>query len=57
MCDRYSIKYGYICNDCFNELVRLGLSVDIGEFMRSNKRDTDEVSSLYFYDEEFKLQY
>ena len=32
MCDRYSYNYGYICNDCFDELS--GVRVyDVQEFM------------------------
>lgn len=36
LCDRYSSKYGYICEDCFNELVSLGHTADISEFMASS---------------------
>jgi hypothetical protein len=39
MCDRHSSDYGYICNDCFNELVGLGHSVNIEEFMGNVKTD------------------
>jgi hypothetical protein len=31
MCNRYSYEYGYICNDCFEELLQSRLS--ISEFM------------------------
>jgi len=37
MCDRYSSKYGYICNDCFDELLKLGPQADISDFMNSTK--------------------
>lgn len=37
MCDRYSIRYGYICNECFDELVESDLEVD--EFMETSKLD------------------
>jgi len=40
MCDRYSHTYGYICNDCFKELLRLGINSDIRDFMNSTKSDT-----------------
>ena len=48
MCNRHSHTYGYICNDCFNELVSLGVRVDISEFMDSpasggNERDFAEA--------------
>jgi len=38
MCDRYSHRFGYICDDCFAELEELGGGVDIDRFMRTEKR-------------------
>ncbi len=35
MCDRHSVNYGYICNECFDALVRMGPGVNIGAFMNS----------------------
>ena len=35
MCDRYSNKYGYICNECYSQLLESGLSIE--SFMESNK--------------------
>ncbi len=32
MCDRVSYTYGYICEDCFGELVKLGPNVDLDKF-------------------------
>lgn len=32
MCDRLSLRYGYICDDCFNELVALH-APSVEEFM------------------------
>ena len=37
MCDRYSDDYGYICDECFEELVTRG-PVDIDGFMNTKKR-------------------
>jgi len=37
MCDRYSTDYGYICDDCFEELI--SSLVDIEEFMNTSKKD------------------
>ena len=37
MCDRYSNEYGYICNECFNELRFKFPDVTIGDFMNSSK--------------------
>ena len=36
MCDRLSGEFGYICNDCFDELVD-SQTGDIGEFMDTPK--------------------
>lgn len=33
MCRRLSRKYGYICEDCFKELIALGPTADIAAFM------------------------
>ena len=35
LCDRYSHRYGYICNDCYDELV--DSEMEISEFMESPK--------------------
>lgn len=37
MCDRYSHRYGYICDDCFSQLILTG--GDIQDFMDSEVRD------------------
>lgn len=39
MCDRYSNKYGYICHDCYSQLLQSNLNIE--SFMASNK-DTFE---------------
>jgi hypothetical protein len=43
LCDRYSQTYGYICNECYHELVESDLQ--ILEFMESDKNGAilDEV--------------
>lgn len=40
LCDRYSSDFGYICSDCFDELVQLGeVRVErVEAFMNSPKR-------------------
>lgn len=38
MCDRSSAQFGYICNDCFDELVKSGPHTNIEYFMNSPKR-------------------
>ena len=39
MCDRLSHEHGYLCNECFEELVEQGPEANIGEFMKSPKKD------------------
>jgi len=43
MCDRYSRKHGYICEDCYQELLLTGPQ-DIEEFMESEKKDVAHLS-------------
>jgi len=40
MCDRYSHTYGYICDECFEELVEGGEPLNIKTFMESKKKET-----------------
>jgi hypothetical protein len=56
MCDRCSSIHGYICNECFDELVGLGIHVDSYDFMDTPKPEVDPVDSFAFYNEEFKLR-
>ena len=52
MCYRYSHDYGYICDDCFDELVSLGINADIRQFMDSDKipqkPDLSKMTYEYF---------
>jgi hypothetical protein len=43
MCNRYSIEYGYLCDECFQELVSKGIDTDIDEFMSSEKPEQPVV--------------
>jgi hypothetical protein len=36
MCDMYSHKYGYLCNECYSQLLESNLSIKC--FMESNKK-------------------
>jgi hypothetical protein len=48
-CGSYKGRWYYICNDCFNELVKLGPQVDIEAFMDGYKVEPDlKVSGAYF---------
>jgi hypothetical protein len=38
MCDRISHTFGYLCYKCFEELVGLGVTTDIGFFMANASR-------------------
>jgi hypothetical protein len=46
LCDRYSRKYGYICWECFEELVASHL--EVADFMNSEKSDAPEDSREYY---------
>jgi len=41
MCDRLSDEYGYLCWECFDELVFLGPETNISKFMDSHKKSTN----------------
>ena len=49
MCDKYSSDFGYICNDCYNEMVESGL--DVKTFM--NKPKPDGTENRYDYENVF----
>lgn len=38
LCDRWSRTFGYICSDCFEELVEAGPEIDIDLFMAATYR-------------------
>jgi len=53
MCDRYSPEYGYICDECFEELVEAG-PVDIESFMGTRrKRPVPDIDWYSHYNEIF----
>lgn len=48
MCDRYSNEYGYICDECFDELVQTGIT-NIHDFMNSRPvRNQREAVEAYY---------
>jgi hypothetical protein len=54
MCNRYNKNYGYICDECFNELEQMDIIINnenIKKFMDSEK-DYDQNKTL---DEIFPL--
>jgi len=58
MCDRYSYTYGYICDDHFEQLVRLGPSVDLDAFFEGtlDLPEHDEEATRAYYDTLFRRQ-
>ena len=50
MCDRYSSQHGYICRECFEELVAGGVATDVSNFMESEKpgHNPIDASEAYF---------
>lgn len=42
MCDKHSYDYGYICDDCFEELVFTNLS--IADFMKTDIGDVHIIN-------------
>lgn len=55
LCDRYSDLYGYICDECFDELVAEGGKYPIEEFMYLDKDLPSDPAMDYrhFYDKIF----
>lgn len=49
MCDRYSSTHGYICDECFEDLVNTGPETNIKQFMNTHK----QYSSVSTRDEAF----
>ena len=52
MCNRYSRKYGYICSDCFNELLNSSMSIE--DSMNSIKGDFEIENRYEKLNEEFR---
>lgn len=52
MCDRLSHTHGYICFECFEELVSLGIETHPDDFMKSKKNKSEtfdlDFSRSYF---------
>lgn len=56
MCDRYSYEHGYICYECFEELVATGPTTDIQTFMDTPKRQGKKEEAHARFDAVFKLR-
>lgn len=56
MCDRHSHEHGYICNECFAELVASGPTTNIDEFMASKRVEYRAAESFARYDVVFPIR-
>ena len=56
MCDRQGPE-GNLCNECFDELVELGVGTDLDDFMESDKKPPgqDGVDSYAYWNERFPI--
>lgn len=58
MCDRMSHEHGYICSECFDELVESGSETVVADFMNSKKkRPINKNSAFARFDLEFPSNY
>lgn len=53
MCDRYSTRYGYICDECFEELVNSKLNIVY--FMQTPKNFNNNEFIRSEYEKEFVI--
>jgi hypothetical protein len=50
MCDRLADIHGYLCDECFEELVALGHPVNLDHFMRTPKKPIiDQAAARAYY--------
>ena len=56
MCDRYDYNYGYICDECFEELVATDPS-NIGSFMWTSKTDPPKMRTREQYEYIFRSRH
>lgn len=55
LCDRLSYNHGYICEECFHELVMTGAETNIEKFMATAKRN-DVAAAQARFNIEFSLE-
>lgn len=56
MCDRHSSIHGYICHECFDELVKMGPETNVRKFMESEKKESpymNEEAAIARFNVEF----
>ena len=49
MCRRFSAAFGYICDDCLEQLIGLGSDVDVAGFMGSEPVLDVGPATVYFH--------
>lgn len=55
MCDRLSGEHGYICHECFEELVSLGVQTDINVFLDSPKKNANKDAARAYFETIFSM--
>jgi hypothetical protein len=55
MCDRFSHNYGYICSECFSELIGLGPETNIKSFMERGIIPNQERQAYARFNVEFEM--
>ena len=55
-CDRYSAIHGYICDECFQELLNYPASISIYDFMRLRKTHHKHKTRLEKIGAEFPVK-
>jgi len=56
-CQRHSVKFGYLCSQCFEELMQLKTPVNISRFISTEAKPKTfrQQQILHFYDALFPL--
>lgn len=56
MCNRYSDQHGYLCDRCFDELVKSGLDTNIEYFMECPPKPDKSAESYEKWNEKFMIR-
>ncbi len=57
MCDYYSNTFGYLCWECYNELIGKCAEISIEEFMEQDKKYDSLTNQRFYVEEEFKNRF
>jgi len=55
VCERYSKENGYICNECFEELINRGPEINTEDFMASSKMHKNLEAAKARFEIEFPI--